>query len=149
MASDSSGSNAGVSALQKVPFLAGLDRDDLEGIADRGETVSFRAGDTIVQRGDPGDALYVVLDGRAQVDVGGRFHEFKPGDFFGEMGVIAGRPRTATVKAADAVAALRVPAEAFQSFVVEHPRAALAMMKSLVERLREVQERVDSWMGAW
>jgi CRP-like cAMP-binding protein len=140
---------SGASALQKVPFLAGLERDDLDAIAAVGQTVSFEAGQPIVERGTTGDAMYVILDGKAQVDVGGRYHDLKPGDLFGEMAVIAGGKRVATVKAADPVAALRIPADAFQSFVLGHPHVALAMMKSLVERLREVQERVDSWMGAY
>ena len=144
-----SDTNTGVTALGKVPFLAELHRDGLEAIAAVGETVRFDAGQAIVQKGDQGDAMYVLLSGSAQVEVGGRYHDLKPGDFFGEMGVIAGRQRVATVKATDAVAALRIPADGFQAFVLEHPKVALVMMRSLVDRLREVQERVDSWMGVW
>lgn len=139
----------GVTALAKVPFLAELQRDELEAIADVGETVSFDGGQTIVRRGDAGDAMYVLLAGTAQVDVGGRYHDLRAGDFFGEMAVITGRPRGATVRATDRVAALRIPADGFQAFLLEHPKIALAMLRSLVDRLREVQERVDSWMGAW
>jgi CRP/FNR family transcriptional regulator, cyclic AMP receptor protein len=142
-------SQSGGTALKRVPFLAGLERDDLEAIADAGQTTTFQPGASIVERGDPGDALYVILDGTAQVDVGGRFHDIKPGDFFGEMAVISGGKRGATVKATGPVTALRVPADAFQSFVEAHPRAALVMMRSLIERLREVQERLDSWIGAF
>ena len=140
---------SGGTALKRVPFLAGLDRDDLEAIAAAGATSTFESGQSIVERGDPGDAMYVILDGTAQVEVGGRYHDIKPGDFFGEMAVISGGRRGATVKATERVTALRVPAEAFQAFVESHPRAALLMMRSLIERLREVQERLDSWIGAF
>src|SRR6184192_2239188 len=85
---DPSDSNTGVTALGKVPFLAELQRDELEAIAGVGETVRFDAGQPIVQKGDQGDAMYVLLSGTAQVEVGGRYHDIKPGDFFGEMGVI-------------------------------------------------------------
>ena len=67
--------------------------------------------------------------------------------FFGEMAVIAGKPREATVKAVEHVEALRIPADGFQAFLQENPRIAVGMLKSLVERLREVQDRLDTWIG--
>ena len=91
--------------------------------------------------------MYIVLRGTARVDVGGRYHDLRPGDFFGEMALIAGRKRTATVKALDRVDALRIGAAEFQGFLVQQPQVALAILKSLVERLREVQERLDAWAG--
>ena len=139
----------GITALERVPFFAGLDRGDLERILGMGKLVSFEAGSSIVERGDPGDAMYVITSGRAQVDVGGRFHDLEAGEFFGEMAVVAGRKRMATVTAAEPVEALRIDAEDFQAFVLEHPKVALGMLRSLVDRLREVQERLDSWIGAW
>lgn len=141
--------DTGAAALKRVPFLAGLGRDGLEAIAAAGDTATFEPGQAIFERGDPGDAMYVILDGAARVDVGGRYHDIKPGDFFGEMAVITGGRRGATVKATERLTALRVPADAFQSYLEGHPKAALLMMKSLVERLREVQERLDSWIGSF
>jgi CRP-like cAMP-binding protein len=138
----------GISGLETSPLFAGLQRGDLESILGMGQVASFDAGQAIVERGGPGDAMYVLMSGAAQVDVGGRYHDLKPGDFFGEMAVITGRRRTATVKATQPTEALRIPAVRFHSFLLEHPRVAIAMLKSLVERLREVQERLDSWMGA-
>jgi CRP-like cAMP-binding protein len=138
-----------IGALERVPFFAGLKPDELEQIAGVGQRTSIESGRSIVERGDPGDAMYIVLSGRAQVEVGGRFHDLEPGEFFGEMAVIAGKKRMATVKAADPVEVLRIPADAFQAFLLEHPRVAVSMLRSLVERLREVQERIDSWAGVW
>jgi CRP-like cAMP-binding protein len=139
----------GITALASIPFFAALDREDLGNIVGTGDPATFEAGDVIVERGDPGDAMYIIVRGTAQVDVGGRYHDLKAGDFFGEMAVIAGKKRMATVRAREAVEALRIPADGFQVFLLEHPRVAVTMLRSLVERLREVQERVDSWMGAW
>ncbi len=139
----------GITALERVPFFAGLERGDLEAILSMGKLVSFDAGTSIVERGDPGDAMYVVTSGTAQVDVGGRYHDLGPGEFFGEMAVVAGRARMATVRAPERVEALRIDADDFQGFVLDHPKVALSMLRSLVERLREVQERLDSWIGAW
>jgi CRP-like cAMP-binding protein len=139
----------GISALEAMPLFAGVTRHDLENILKIGELRSYEPGQTIVERGEPGDAMYIVLRGVAQVDVGGRFHELKPGEFFGEMALVAGRKRMATVKAANRVDALRIGSEEFQGFLLHQPRVAIAMMKGLVERLREVQERIDAWAGAW
>jgi CRP-like cAMP-binding protein len=137
----------GLAALERTPLFAGLDRRQLEDVLAVGQRVSYEAGQAIVERGDPGDAMYIVVGGAAEVDVGGRFHRLEQGDFFGEMAVLAGKPREATVRAVEPVEALRIPADDFQAFLEEHPHLAVAMLRSLVERLREVQDRLDSWIG--
>jgi CRP/FNR family transcriptional regulator, cyclic AMP receptor protein len=137
---------------EAVPFharglFAGLGPDDLEAIGHVGASVTFAADQIVFTSGDEGDAMYVITDGEARVDVGGRFHIMKTGDVFGEMALLAPGPRMATVKAATELAALRVPAEAFQDFLLDHPRVALSIMKQLVVRLREVEQRIDAWMA--
>jgi CRP-like cAMP-binding protein len=140
----------GISALEAMPLFAGVTKHDLQNILKIGEIRSFEPGQRIVERGELGDSMYIVLRGVAQVDVGGRFHELKPGEFFGEMALVAGKKRTATVKAGDErVDAFRIGSEEFQGFLLHQPRVAIAMLKGLVDRLREVQERIDSWAGAW
>jgi CRP-like cAMP-binding protein len=133
--------------LEAVPLFSGLPRGDLEDIIRLGQKVSFDAGVDIVQSGDPGDGMYFLLEGRTEVDVGGRFHRLGPGDFFGEMALLGVRKRLATVKSIEPVEALKIPAVQFQQLLLDHPSLALAMMKTLIERLREVEERVDAWMG--
>jgi CRP-like cAMP-binding protein len=134
-------------ALRGTPFFRSLSDGDLKAILDVGGPASFEAGQTIVREGDPGDGMFVIVSGNAEVDVGGRFHRLGPGDFFGEMALIGTGPRMATVKATTPVQALKVPAADFQSFLLANPRIALSMMRSLVERLREVQQRIDAWMA--
>jgi CRP-like cAMP-binding protein len=136
-----------IAALQNIPFFAGLDPADLDGVLRVGVPVSFEADEPIVEEGDRGDAMYVVVSGEARVDVGGRFHILKPGDFFGEMALIAPSRRMATVKAVAPVSALRIPADDFQSFLLQHPTVALAMLKAIILRLREVEQRIDAWMA--
>jgi CPA1 family monovalent cation:H+ antiporter len=137
----------GITALGSAPLFAGLDREHLENILRFGQRVSFDAGQDVVRRGDPGDAMYIIVAGAAEVDVGGRFHRLGQGDFFGEMAVVAGRPREATVTAVEHLEALRIPADELQAFLLEEPKVAVGMLKSLVERLREVQDRLDTWIG--
>ena len=137
----------GLAALERTPMFAGLDRGHLEAVLAVAQRVSFEPGQNIVERGDPGDAMYIVLSGAAEVDVGGRYHRLQRGDFFGEMAVLAGKPREATVKAVEPLEALRIPAAEFQAFLGANPQIALGLLKSLVERLREVQDRLDTWIG--
>jgi CRP-like cAMP-binding protein len=131
----------------RTGLFAGLEDDEVDRVLAAGQTVPFSEGDAIVESGDRGDAMFVVLSGEARVDVGGRFHILKPGDFFGEMALIAPGPRMATVRATSPVETIRIDAETFQAFVLDHPRVALAMMKALVLRLREVEQRIDAWMA--
>jgi CRP/FNR family cyclic AMP-dependent transcriptional regulator len=137
----------GLAALERAPLFAGLGREHLEDVLRVGQRVSFDTGQAIVERGDRGDAMYIMVDGAAEVDVGGRYHRLERGDFFGEMAVLAGKRREATVKAAEPVEVLRIPADEFQAFLGQNPEVALGMLKSLVERLREVQDRLDTWIG--
>jgi CRP-like cAMP-binding protein len=136
-----------IAALARLPFFAGLEHEDLEEILRRGQSVSFDAGATLVERGDPGDAMYIILSGAAEVHVGGRFHRIKQGDFLGEMAVMAGKKRMATVTAVEDVKALRISADDFEGILLQRPRIGLSILKSTVERLREVQDRIDAWIG--
>jgi CRP-like cAMP-binding protein len=128
-------------------IFAGLDAADLDALAGVGETVSFDQGSSLFETGDQADAMYVILEGEAKVQVGGRFHILKPGDVVGEMAVLAPGKRMATVTAEAPVRALRVPEDPFQAFLLEHPKVALSIMKQLVIRLREVEQRIDAWMA--
>jgi CRP-like cAMP-binding protein len=138
-----------IADLAELPFFAGLDREDVEDILRRGSLVSFRAGETLVERGDLGNEMYIILSGAAEVDVGGRFHRIEPGDFLGEMAVMAGKKRVATVTAVEDVEALRISAADFEAILLQRPQVAVIILKRTVERLREVQERIEAWIGVW
>ncbi|MEP7060728.1 MAG: cyclic nucleotide-binding domain-containing protein [Actinomycetota bacterium] len=135
-------------ALASMPFFSKLSPDDLAGILDIGQVMSFDPGAAIVEEGDVGDGMYIVLEGVARVEVGGRFHDLKTGGFFGEMALITDSRRMATVKAQDDVRVLKIPAEDFQSFLLAHPSVTLAMLKASINRLREVEQRIDAWMAS-
>ena len=134
-------------SFRTTGLFAGVGPDDADALLGAGETVPFPAGQAIFEIGDHGDAMYVILSGEAQVDVGGRFHVLRAGDFFGEMALLAPGKRMATVRADGDVQALRISAERFQEFLVQRPRVALSMMEALVLRLREVEQRIDAWMA--
>jgi len=140
--------SAETEALRGIPFFAGVTDQDLANMVTIGQKVSFTAGQPIVEKGDPGDGMYIVLDGKAQVDVGGRYHNLTSGSFFGEMALIGRRKRMATVTAVEPVTALRIPADDFRTFLLGNPSVSVAILEALVDRLREVQDRIDAWIGS-
>ena len=75
-------------------LFAGLTSDDVDGIVRVGEPVTFEPDRAIFESGDDGDAMYVITEGEAHVDVGGRSHVLGPGDVFGEMALLAPGKRT-------------------------------------------------------
>jgi CRP-like cAMP-binding protein len=131
----------------RTGIFAGVDDDDVDGILAEARAVTFEADQPIFEAGDSGDAMFIVTDGEARVDVGGRFHILKVGQVFGEMALIAPGPRMATVRAVTSLAALRIDADDFQAFLLEHPKVSLSLLKAVVLRLREVEQRIDAWMA--
>jgi CRP-like cAMP-binding protein len=126
---------------------AGFDSRDLDEMRKIGREVSFGPGEAIFEAGDRADAMFVVLEGEAQVDVGGRFHRLRHGDIFGDMALLAPDRRMATIRAVGSVQALRVEADAFRSLLCEHPELGVTLLRTLVLRLREVEQRIDAWMA--
>jgi CRP-like cAMP-binding protein len=136
----------GIAASSRAQFAA-FDSRDLDEMRRIGHEVSFGPGEAIFEAGDRADSMFVVLEGEAQVDVGGRFHRLRPGDVFGEMALLAPDKRMATVRAVEFVRALRVEAEAFRSLLLERPELGVTLLRTLVLRLREVEQRIDAWMA--
>jgi CRP-like cAMP-binding protein len=137
----------GMSSLRAMPLFSGMSEHDLESILKIGELRAYEPGEAVVHRGEAADALFVVLRGSAEVDVEDVAHALQPGNFFGEMALVSGKPRTATVKAVEPLQTLRIGAEDFQRFLLQHPQVGLAMLKSVIDRWRDVQERLEAWSG--
>jgi CRP-like cAMP-binding protein len=129
--------------LRTIPFFEELTQEDLERIASIGRRKRFESGEAIVAKGTEGQALFVLLSGRATVEAGGKSHDLGPGDFVGEMALLGRRPRSATVTAAEPTECLVFEAMYFKPFLIKNPSVAVAILEGVVERLREVQERID------
>jgi CRP-like cAMP-binding protein len=121
---------------------------DMDELGRIGQEVYFQPGEVIFDDGDEAESMFVVLEGEAQVEVGGRFHRLRRGDFFGEMALLAPGRRMAAVRAVEPVRAVRVPADAFRSALLDNPSLAVSMLRTLVLRLREVEQRIDAWMAS-
>ena len=128
-----------VGMLAEVPLFAGLSRRHLGRIASVAVTKRYAPGGKLVHAGEPGDAFYVILDGRVRVEVPGRGIELKTGDFFGEMALIDGEPRSATVASIGEVYVMRIPRTKFLKVLEAEPKIALAILATLTRRLRDLQ----------
>ena len=126
--------------------LAGVGDEASAALGSLGSVRRYDAGEFLMHQGGPSDSLYVLLEGRVRVTVvDADGHELLldllgPGDTVGELSVIDGRGRSASVSSIEPGSALRVPAPQFARFLEEHPRAALALLRVLAQRLRESDE---------
>jgi HEAT repeat protein len=123
--------------LRKVPLFAALPPQDLQPIAAAAEEQVFSDGEMLAARGEPGDTMYVIVDGEVQV-LGADEQELAvrgPGEFIGEMAVISSQPRAASLVAKSDVRVLELHKPAFEAILRERPETALAMLRVLCERL--------------
>jgi CRP-like cAMP-binding protein len=132
-----------VEALRGVRFFEDLTPEDLDRISRIGQRRSFGAGEAIVSKDDDTGGLYILLSGTATVEAGGKQHTLGPGDFTGEMGLLARKPRSATVTAAEPVEAMVIETMYFKPFLIKNPSVAVHLLEVVAERLREVQDRVE------
>jgi len=126
-----------VAKLAKVPLFSGCSKRELALIARSAKEVVHRKGTVIAREGEPGVGLFVILDGRCEVTVGGRRKAvLGPGDFFGEIALLDGGPRTATVTAATDVRLAGITGWVFRGLITEHPQIALKTLEAGAGRLR-------------
>jgi CRP/FNR family cyclic AMP-dependent transcriptional regulator len=129
--------------LAQVPLFATLSKRHLGRVAGVATTKRYAAHTPLVREGNPADAFFVILDGEARVDVPGRAVPLSSGDFFGEMGLIDGEPRSATVSAVTDVLVLMIPRAKFLKLLESEPKVALGLLAALTRRLRAVQAAVS------
>ncbi len=126
-----------VDHLRAVPLFQGLSDRALESVAALAAERSFDAGDAVTKEGDAGDAFYVVTAGHLDVTQGGRhLTDLGPGDFLGEISLIDGQPRTATVTAVGPVDLVCIRRDAFLSLIDSHGAVRHGVLMALTERIR-------------
>jgi CRP/FNR family cyclic AMP-dependent transcriptional regulator len=127
-------------ALAGVPLFANLSPRHLKRVAGTGRVTRFHDGTAIVRTGEPGDALYVVLDGEVSVRRPGLSSlPLGIGSFFGELAVLDDGPRTATVIAHGPVVCLTISRSRFLKLMRDESTIAVAVLKEVAARLRAVQ----------
>jgi CRP-like cAMP-binding protein len=123
--------------LSQVPIFAGCTRRELQTIAKAVRLIEHEKGTVIAAEGEPGAGLFVIDEGECDVTIGGRkVNHLKPGDFFGEMALLDGGPRTATVLATTDVKLYALTEWVFRGLLVEHPSIAIRTLEAMAARLR-------------
>jgi len=129
-------------ALARVPFLVPMSDEELQALAGDADVVSFGRGERIVHQGDAGDSLFVIRDGGAIVTIAGEHGAEREvarlgrGEFFGEMALLTGEPRTANVTALDDLEVIVIHKEALQGILARRPGLAQEMAE-IVEARRQ------------
>lgn len=135
----------GVDLLARVPLFTRLSRRQLRRLAEHADVVSFREGEFVVRQDQAGGTFYVILEGEAKVLRSGRtVNRLEPGDFFGEISLLDGGPRTADVLAATPLSTIRIFKKAFDRMVAEEPSVAATILAVVAGRLRRVEHSLSS-----
>jgi CRP/FNR family transcriptional regulator, cyclic AMP receptor protein len=123
--------------LAAVPLFEGLSRRHLKRLAGVADVGDFMAEHTIVREGEPGDAFYVVLAGQAKVTSNGKLvNRVLPGDYFGEISLLDGDVRTATVTTETPMSLLILQRQRFMKLLREEPDMAMNLLSGLARQVR-------------
>ena len=125
--------------LKAVPLFADCDEKQLDFIATQVDEVDFVAGRDLCGEGAAGGEFFVILSGTAEVRRQGRhLRELGPGDFFGEIALLDGGPRTATVTALSEMKCLVLSRGQFHNVIRQNALIAVSVLQTLGERLRSL-----------
>ncbi len=136
-------------ALQQVPWFAGLSAETITQLAQGARKRTFRRGEIVFHKGDPGQSLFLIVHGQVRIVLPSPAGEevilgvLDAGDCFGEMALIDGQPRSATVVAIEPTETLMVRREDFMQIVMAQPRIAIDLLQLLARRLRDTDELVE------
>ncbi len=143
-----------IELFKKIPLFKELTNADLIKISNMVQKVSFNPLDVVFKRGAPGDALFLIREGEVEVlapsaeaeEVEDVVAVLGPGELFGEMALVEGEPRSATVRAKTELKLWRIKRDYFYEFMAENSDAALKIYKRLTtilsHRLRDTTERL-------
>ena len=136
--------------IRRVPLFALLTASQAEAVADAVIKQRFKRGEVIVEQGEKSNTLFIILTGRVRVvtsDKRGReviLATLQPGDYIGEMSLIDNEPHSATVRAEVQTDMLTLGRAEFARCLPENSSMAYAIMKGLVQRLRQADRKIES-----
>jgi len=144
----------GIEILKKIPLFRECTNTELIKIANLLQRVGFNPDDVVFRRGESGDALYLIREGQVEVLAPSPEEEnvedvvamLGPGDLFGEMALVEGEPRSATVRSKTDSKLLRLQKDYFERLMIQEHEIALKIYRKLTiilsHRLRETTERL-------
>jgi CRP-like cAMP-binding protein len=128
---------ASADTLKRVPLFSGLDKKELDQIASSMTERRFSSGDTVTQEGAGGAGFFVVEEGQAEVTVEGqRRGTIGPGDYFGEIALLTGSDRTATITATSDMRCYGMTPWDFRPLVESNSAIAWKLLTAMAEKLR-------------
>ncbi|MEW6060065.1 MAG: cyclic nucleotide-binding domain-containing protein [Actinomycetota bacterium] len=135
----------GREALAQVPLFSQLSPRYLKRLADSTREVRFAEGTSVVREGERGDSFYVIVEGEAKVldQTGNIVNRLLPGDFFGEISLLDGGARTATVVCETPMTMLELKRSAFRRVLEEEPRVAVKLLEHGAAMLRRLELPVN------
>ena len=126
--------------LRNVPLFAGMPPGDLSHLAGIAEEVVYSAGEAIIHQSDHGDAMFLIVEGEVRVHRGeAKLAMLTSKDYFGEMSILDGEPRSASVTALTDCLLIRINQADFHAILSQHFKVALAIIQTLTRRLRETE----------
>lgn len=135
--------SAAADALARTPLFAGLSREALESLVQQLTLVHLGTGEVLFHEGDPGDALYVIVEGEVAVQAEGpprvEMARLGPGAFIGEVALMTDQPRSATISAVSDAELLRIDRQTLSGVLAEHGEILPAVLRFVRDRL------VDRW----
>jgi CRP-like cAMP-binding protein len=130
------GHNTKIDLIKRVPLFAAASKSELEEIASIADEIDLPEGKQVITEGETGREFLVIVEGSADVERGGRkIATLGPGDFAGEIALIAKMPRTATITTTSPVRALVITDRAFRQLLEHAPQIQIGVLSALAERL--------------
>jgi len=135
-------------SFRSIPFLEKLPDKDLQQLSEKARRHEFDRGDVIIQEGESGDRLFIVIGGQVKIYTGyGEKHQkhiqtFGPKSYFGEMSLIDRQNRSATVVADTYVQVVCIEREDFQNQIRKNPELALELLESMSLRVRAMNKLI-------
>ncbi|MGH7400157.1 MAG: Crp/Fnr family transcriptional regulator [Candidatus Rokuibacteriota bacterium] len=131
-----------IERLKEVPLFEGCSQRQLRSVAKIARVFDVAAGTVLTRAGEPGDEFFLLVDGTARVEVSAEKRVLlRPGEFFGEMSLLDGGPRSATVVADTPVRLLVISRRHFSALLKEVPGLTQALLTTLSRRVRQAEEQ--------
>lgn len=128
-----------MTVLGAVPLFQDLSIKQLRKVVDLAEVARFMEGATLVKQGEIGDSFYVVLTGQAKVVANGRtINRLIPGDYFGEISLLDGGPRSASVLAETEMTLVIITQRGFLAMLAKDPEITICLLEGMARTVRRL-----------
>ncbi len=136
-------------ALQRMPLLSVLPPETTALLERRATRRAFRRGQIVFRKGDPGSSMFLIVEGQVKMILPSEGGEevllgvLDAGDFFGDLSIIDGQPRSATIVATEPTETVVIRRDEFLGAIDANPRVAFDLLRILARRLRQTDEFVE------